>query len=299
MIYKWKIPGVIPVDAQTAGEELQRIYQEKGGLNPSDIVEESRNDSAPLHPCFEWDDEIAAEKYRQTQAMQIVRSIVTIQESDKKKPQEVRAFVHVQESYHPISVVIGSKEQMERKYGGDLRFLLFNTFDTVLIYDKQSSGTDDLTAGQSTEETNGEDFSAQTSFYLGNWRFTPKVVYSNYEKRLVRGQLSESSKEITPSLTARLDFNLPRGIKLPFINRMYNATNRVIWNTTIAYTMKESPVEVNDNYDLLDITSSLDYEISQNLRLNLAGTVQWLKHAYVETEDYMAYNLAANVTIQF
>lgn len=113
MIYKWKTPGVIPVDAQTAGEELQRIYQEKGGLNPSDIVEESRHDSAPLHPCFEWDDEIAAEKYRQTQAMQIVRSIVTIQESDKKEPQEVRAFVHVQKSYHPISVVIDNKEQME------------------------------------------------------------------------------------------------------------------------------------------------------------------------------------------
>lgn len=71
MVYKWKIPGVIPVDAQTAGEELQRIYQEKGGLNPSDIVEESRHDSAPLHPCFEWDDETAAEKYRQTQAMQL------------------------------------------------------------------------------------------------------------------------------------------------------------------------------------------------------------------------------------
>ena len=113
MIYKWKIPGVIPVDAQTAGEELQRIYQEKGGLNPSDIVEESRHDSAPLHPCFEWDDETAAEKYRQTQAMQIVRSIITIQESDKKEPQEVRAFVHVQESYHPISVVVSSKKQMD------------------------------------------------------------------------------------------------------------------------------------------------------------------------------------------
>ena len=58
-------------------------------------------------------------------------------------------------------------------------------------------------------------------------------------------------------------------------------------------------MEVNDNYDLLDITSSLDYELSQNLRLNLAGSVQWLTHAYVETEDYMAYSLAANLTIQF
>lgn len=113
MIYKWKLPGLIPVDAQTAGEELQRIYREKGALNPVDIVDESRDSAAPLHPCFEWDDVTAAEKYRQTQAMQIVRSIITIQESDKKEPQEVRAFVHVQESYHPISVVINNKEQME------------------------------------------------------------------------------------------------------------------------------------------------------------------------------------------
>ena len=194
---------------------------------------------------------------------------------------------------------LGSDEKMERKYGGDLRFLLFNFFDTVLMYDKQDSWKEDLKAGESLEEINGEDFSAQTSFYLGNWRFTPKVLYGKYEKRLVRGQLSQSSTEFTPSLNIRLDFNLPRGVKLPFINRMYNATNRVIWNTTLSYTQKESPVEVKDNYDKLDIISSLDYELSQNLRLNVAGGVTWLNHAYVATEDYMAYNLAANVTVQF
>ncbi len=192
-----------------------------------------------------------------------------------------------------------SKEGLNRKYGGDLRFLLFNMFDTVLIYDKNSSWQDDLRAGQSLEQVDGEDFSAQTSFYVGNWRFTPKVLYSTYEKRLVNGQLSQSSEELTPSLTARLDFNLPRGIKLPFINRIYNATNRVIWNTTIAYGKKTSPVEVKDNYDKVDLTTTLDYEISQNLRLNVGGNIQWLQHAYVETEDYIAYGLAANVTVQF
>lgn len=113
MIYKWKIPGLIPVDAQTAGEELQRIYQEKGGLNPSDIVKESRNDSAPLHPCFEWDDEIAAEKYRQTQAQMIVQSIVTVHEMPDREPVETRAFVSVRQEYKPIEVVISSEEQMQ------------------------------------------------------------------------------------------------------------------------------------------------------------------------------------------
>ena len=197
------------------------------------------------------------------------------------------------------SRTVGSDEKTERKYGVDFRFLLFNFFDTVLMYDKQDSWKDDLKAGESLEQVHGENFSAQTSFYLGNWRFTPKVLYSEYERQLVRGQIGQSSSEFTPSLNVRLDFNLPRGIKLPFLNRMYNATNRVIWNTTLSYTQKESPVEVNDNYDKLDILSSLDYEISQNLRLNVAAGVTWLNHAYVATEDYMAYNVAANVTIQF
>lgn len=112
MVYRWKLPGVIPVDAQTAGEELQRIYEDRGELSPAHIVDESRSGDAPLHPCFEWDNEVAAEKYRQTQAAQIVRSIVTVEET-RSGPQEVRAFVHVQQKYHPISVVVNSADQME------------------------------------------------------------------------------------------------------------------------------------------------------------------------------------------
>lgn len=80
---------------------------------------------------------------------------------------------------------------------------------------------------------------------------------------------------------------------------MYNATNRVIWNTVLSYKDKSSPVEVKENYQSIDVTSSLDYELSQNLRFNVAGGITWLNHDYVETEDYVAYNLAANLTIQF
>lgn len=111
MTYQWKIPGIIPVEAQKAGEELDRIYTKHGKLEPSDIVEESRNENAPLHPCFEWDDQKAANKYRESQAMLIVRSIVTVQESNEG-PQQVRAFVHVEQSYKPISVVVNSEKQM-------------------------------------------------------------------------------------------------------------------------------------------------------------------------------------------
>lgn len=113
MIYKWKLPGLIPVDAQVAGEELQRIYHEKGVLNPVDIVDESRDSAAPLHPCFEWDDVTAAEKYRQTQAQMIVQSIVTVHETPNREPVETRAFVSVRQEYKPIEVVTSSEEQMQ------------------------------------------------------------------------------------------------------------------------------------------------------------------------------------------
>ncbi len=73
----------------------------------------------------------------------------------------------------------------------------------------------------------------------------------------------------------------------------------MIWNSNFSYTDKRSHVEVTDNYKKLDISTSLDYELSQNLRFTLSGGFTWLDHAYVQTEDYTAYNIAANMTVQF
>ena len=73
----------------------------------------------------------------------------------------------------------------------------------------------------------------------------------------------------------------------------------MIWNTTFTYKEKRSEVEVKDNYKMFDATTSLDYEMSRNLRFTLSGGFTMLNHAYVETEDYTAYNVAANVTVQF
>lgn len=111
MVYSWKLPGLYSVDAQSAGEELERIYENKGRLEPKEIVDESRTENAPLHPCFEWNDTVAAEKYRETQAQGIVRSIVVVHENQNNEPVEVRAFVNVQETYRPIEVVVNSEEQ--------------------------------------------------------------------------------------------------------------------------------------------------------------------------------------------
>lgn len=111
MIYQWKLPTV-PVSAQTAGEEFERIYRERGRLDPEDVVNESREEGAPLHPCFEWDDAVAAEKYRVTQAGNIIRALVAVDSTAEGAQTETRAFVHVQRDYHPISIVVNDTDMM-------------------------------------------------------------------------------------------------------------------------------------------------------------------------------------------
>lgn len=108
MVYEWKVP-VFKVDANTAGAELERIYAQNGELDPAQVVEASRPKKAPLHDCFEWDDAIAAEKYREHQARHIIRSLVAYDESDDAaEPQ--RAYVSVQESYRPLEIVLASRD---------------------------------------------------------------------------------------------------------------------------------------------------------------------------------------------
>lgn len=96
MIYKWKEGAHGPVPAQTAGEELERIrVRQNGRLEAADVVRESRDPTAPLHPAFEWDNEKAADAYREDQARYMIRSITVAMPSRKGEDAPVRAFVSV------------------------------------------------------------------------------------------------------------------------------------------------------------------------------------------------------------
>lgn len=135
MTYQWKVPGIMLVDAQTAGNELQRIYERDGVIEPETVVEESENPSAPLHSCFEWDDEKAAHKYRIAQAQNIIRAIVVV---DEAKQPETRAFVNVQREYHPVSVVVRNPEKRE--------ILLQNALNELRWFERKYNTLHELSA---------------------------------------------------------------------------------------------------------------------------------------------------------
>lgn len=79
MKYKWRETYRGAVDADVAGAELGRIKRTYGELTAQAVVDESRPEEAPLHPVFEWDDAVAAEKYRRSQAQTVIRALVVVE----------------------------------------------------------------------------------------------------------------------------------------------------------------------------------------------------------------------------
>lgn len=120
-MYRWKPGTSIGVAAPVAAAELDRIREENEGvLRASDVVKESRPDEAPLHPAFEWDDEKAAELYRQNQARNVIRSLTVVQ-TDKPNAPAMPVYLHVApkddakgQQYLPTMEVMGDEELRNR-----------------------------------------------------------------------------------------------------------------------------------------------------------------------------------------
>lgn len=95
--YSWRNVNY-PVNADEAGTELQRIEQKHGEITPRILLDESTPEDAVMHPCYEWDDEKAADKYRLWQSRNILSCLVVTyerQEEPEPKKIEVRAYQNV------------------------------------------------------------------------------------------------------------------------------------------------------------------------------------------------------------
>ena len=96
-------------------EELQRIYEDEGTLTAKVVVDSARPDDAPLHSRFEWNDTVAGERFREVQAMELIRSVtITFQPPAATTHTQVRVFHHVTTAdsgphYVPLSELAGDE----------------------------------------------------------------------------------------------------------------------------------------------------------------------------------------------
>lgn len=103
MTYTWKSAARIKADPQAAGQLFESL-EAQGKLTPANVVQSSQPTEAPLHGEFEWDDDVAADLYRQRQAGHLMRCIVTVQ-TNQPQDQPVRAFYPVRVESAPRQYV--------------------------------------------------------------------------------------------------------------------------------------------------------------------------------------------------
>ena len=98
------------VDAQKVAEEIRSIGEE---ASPQQIVDMARSQSAELHKCFEWDDSIAAEKFRLEQARLVVRHLVIKEETVPEDRPEVRYFFKPKrdEGYKSTEIIVRKEDE--------------------------------------------------------------------------------------------------------------------------------------------------------------------------------------------
>lgn len=93
-------------DAQAVGERLEAIKAKSSNLTPDMVVDDARAPRSPLHLFFEWDNTVAAEKYRMDQAGHLIRSVqVTFEDVEPQQERQVRlSAVAAAPATHPAAV---------------------------------------------------------------------------------------------------------------------------------------------------------------------------------------------------
>lgn len=95
--YSWKGGYNFKVSAETVGGVLNRIEQTEGKVTKESFLDYSRDKNSETHSLFEWDDSIAAEKYRLATAGKIISQLeVTIVHEDTQ-PREITAQIETEE----------------------------------------------------------------------------------------------------------------------------------------------------------------------------------------------------------
>ena len=101
-------------DVQKVAEE---IYSLGDKPEVDEVLDMARNKDTEIHKLIEWNDDIAAEKYRKTQVRHIIRDIeVTYISPDKTNHQKlevpVRMFYNLkgETGYRPTSVIIRNED---------------------------------------------------------------------------------------------------------------------------------------------------------------------------------------------
>lgn len=115
ILASWKSGfGFFHADAQTVAEEILEIGEE---ATSQQILDKARDSKTELHKCFEWDDTVAAEKYRLVQVRYLTSNLVIrrSEEEIKENKPEIRVFHKTEATggYKPLQVIVQKEDEYQ------------------------------------------------------------------------------------------------------------------------------------------------------------------------------------------
>ena len=190
-------------------------------------------------------------------------------------------------------------ETVTDNYSADIRGKVLNKIDSALSYIATRSGITDTETNKTTEKNSSDSLSIQGAFDWKKARITPKIDYTRTIKETTMGIKTAAKTVMTPSVMLKTDFSLPKGLRLPFMKKAIVLDNKIVYTGTLSYAMSSSPITASDNNNLLSFNSSMDYEVTKNLRVTLNAGLQryWAKK--IPEDDYMSYEIGSTVSFQF
>lgn len=112
IIAEWKGNLYKGVDANKVANEISTLGN---NVDPKDVVNLARDESNELHKCFEWDDSIAAEKYRVEQARRVMCFLVIREEKAEPEKTPIRFFYKTkeEEGYKPTTFIMKHEDEYQ------------------------------------------------------------------------------------------------------------------------------------------------------------------------------------------
>ena len=112
-------PAVPKTKIKMYGCEVVRLTEKYGRmLRPKELLEEARSRRSPVHNYFEWDNGVAAERHRLSQARDLLRVIHVdvVDQSGRRVPARAFLSVTVKERGKPIRAYIQHEDMLNTPY---------------------------------------------------------------------------------------------------------------------------------------------------------------------------------------
>ncbi len=198
--------------------------------------------------------------------------------------------------YHKTIETEAVSRDINKTYGGDLRFDVFTKYEVSIDYDDRRNKTIN-TQNNDTPTRDGfnRETGVQVSVLLDKWRFSPRYEYRNEEEN-EGGTKTKGITTHSPSLKIYVDVTAKDFI-IPFIG--LHLKNRLVVDSLIKYERKSGIEDKRDNTDTYSVDVNCTYDTSENLKITLGVGGDSFKNRKQKEDDYWSISLSADLSIIF